>query len=114
MRTDTGCRWVPGTWALRLQGRCVFFSASRQYWGGITIYQNENTAVEHSTFRAGPARIELPGGYIGYLTHKKTPTPYDRYRVLGIVLLQGPRGVRFLISEVPLYTHAPRQTHFFL
>jgi len=40
----------------------------------------------------------------GYLAHKKTPThPWDPARTLGIGLRQGPRGVRFLISEVPLY-----------
>ena len=43
----------------------------------------------------------------GYLAHKKTPTPLDRHRSLGMVLLQGPRGVRFLISEVPLYAWFP-------
>ena len=40
----------------------------------------------------------------GYLAHnKKPPPPKDPPRTLGNVLLQGPRAVRFLISEVPLY-----------
>ena len=39
----------------------------------------------------------------GYLAHKKQPPPHDHHRALGIVLLQGPRGALFLMSEVPLY-----------
>ena len=39
----------------------------------------------------------------GYLAHKKTPAPLDHHRALGIGLLQGPRGKRFIMSEVPLY-----------
>ena len=39
----------------------------------------------------------------GYLAHKKTPTPYDPFMALRIGLRWGPRGVRVLISEVPLY-----------
>ena len=39
----------------------------------------------------------------GYLAHKKNRTPpKDGHRSLGMVLLQGPRGWRFLMSEVPL------------
>ena len=38
----------------------------------------------------------------GYLAHKKPPPPQDFHRALGIVLLQGPKGARFLMSEVPL------------
>ena len=37
-----------------------------------------------------------------YLAHKKTPTPLAPPRTLGIALRWGPRGVRFLGSEVPL------------
>ena len=33
---------------------------------------------------------------------KKQPPPYDHHRALGMVLLQGPRGRRFLMTEVPL------------
>jgi hypothetical protein len=40
----------------------------------------------------------------GYLAHKKTPTPYDHHRALGIALLKGPMEGCFLVSEVPLYT----------
>ena len=36
-------------------------------------------------------------GVQGYLAHKKTPSPP------GMGLLQEPRGLRFLISEVPLW-----------
>ena len=38
-----------------------------------------------------------------YLAHKKQPPPQDHHRVLGIVLLKGPRGALLLMSEVPLY-----------
>ena len=33
---------------------------------------------------------------------RKPPSPYDPPKTLGIGLWQGPRGVRFLMSEVPL------------
>ena len=36
------------------------------------------------------------------ITASKVP-PEDHRRALGIFLLEGVRGVRFLISEVPLY-----------
>ena len=40
----------------------------------------------------------------GYLAHKKpTPPPEDHHRALGIALLRGPTGTRFLMGEVPLY-----------
>ena len=38
-----------------------------------------------------------------HLAYKKQPSPQDHHRALGTSLLQGPRGVLFLISEVPLY-----------
>ena len=48
----------------------------------------------------------------GYLAHKKPPPPYYYLRALGIVLLQGPREWRFLMSDVPLYTTLQRSlTH---
>ena len=34
---------------------------------------------------------------------RNSPPPQDRHRALGIVLLYGPRGALFLMSEVPLY-----------
>ena len=34
---------------------------------------------------------------------RNSPPPYDHHRDLGIVLLYGPRGALFLMSEVPLY-----------
>ena len=39
----------------------------------------------------------------GYLAHKKTPIPLGSPRTLGIGLLKGPTGRRFLMNEVPLY-----------
>ena len=40
----------------------------------------------------------------GYLADLNTPhPPQDRRRTIGIGLRKGPRGVRFLVSEVPLY-----------
>ena len=38
----------------------------------------------------------------GYLAHKKHPYPWYHHMSLGIGLCEGPRGVRFLVSEVPL------------
>ena len=40
----------------------------------------------------------------GYLAHKKTPTPKDHHRSLGIGPLKGPTKGLFLRSEVPLYS----------
>ena len=45
----------------------------------------------------------------GYLAHQKHPPPQDPHRSLGIVLLQGPTGVVFLMIEVPLYRAASRR-----
>ena len=47
-----------------------------------------------------------------YLIHKKLSTPQDHHRVLRIGLPKDLRGGRFLMSEVPLYTHAPRAVVF--
>jgi hypothetical protein len=41
-------------------------------------------------------------GVQGYLAHKQHPPPQDHHTALGIVLLQGPTGEDFLMSEVPL------------
>ena len=41
-------------------------------------------------------------GYWDTSLIRNSPPPQDHYRALGIVLLQGPRGARFLMSEVPL------------
>ena len=41
----------------------------------------------------------------GCLAHDKTPIPLGPPRIPGTSLLQGPREVRFLVSEVSLYTH---------
>ena len=34
---------------------------------------------------------------------RNSPLHHDHHRALGIILLQGLRGARFLMSEVPLY-----------
>ena len=41
-------------------------------------------------------------GVQGNLAYQKTPTPPYPLKALGIGLLSGPRGVHFLIDEVPL------------
>ena len=52
------------------------------------------------------ARARL-GSYRGTsLIRKRTP-PQGRHMSLGIVLVKGPRGWRFLMSEVPLYYDRP-------
>ena len=45
----------------------------------------------------------MHGPYGGTLLIRKCPPPQDHHRALGISLLQGPRGMRFLMREVPLY-----------
>ena len=47
-------------------------------------------------------RIETKPCYRGTSLIRKRPAPWDPPRTLGIALLQGLRGVRFLVSEVPL------------
>jgi len=42
-----------------------------------------------------------------------SPPPQGHHRALGIILLQGPRGSRFLMSEVLLYAAGgPMPVHF--
>ena len=41
--------------------------------------------------------------YRGTSLIRNSPPPRDRHRALGTVLLQGPWGALFLMSEVPLY-----------
>jgi len=43
--------------------------------------------------------------YRGTSLIRKRPPPYDHHRAPGMVLLQGPRRRRFLMSEAPLYPH---------
>jgi len=50
-----------------------------------------------------PDREGVRGGVQGYPAHKTPPRPEDHHRALDIVLLWGPRWVRFLMGEVPLY-----------
>ena len=48
-------------------------------------------------------RGQASGGVVqGYLAHKNRHPPRDSHGALGIGQLKGPRGVRFLMSEVPL------------
>ena len=52
--------------------------------------------------------------YVGF-SLTRTPPPPDHHKALYIGLLQGPRGVRFLVSEVPLQsldTHTGWQTFY--
>ena len=49
------------------------------------------------SWRTGGARIPL-----AHLAHKNPPPLLDHHRALEIVLLQGPRGGQFLMSELPL------------
>ena len=58
-----------------------------------------------SVERAGPTRCgsgSSLNGLQGYLAHDKTLTPLGLPQTLGTGLLQGPRGLHFLVSEVPL------------
>ena len=64
--------------------------------GSALALRRERTRI-HSC-----ASIHLIRALQGYLNHNKTPTPLGLHRALGIVLLQGIRGMRFLVSEVPL------------
>ena len=61
--------------------------------------------VRSATLRATIERtITMCRGPIqGYLTDEKPPPQQDFHRALGRVLLQGPRGAQFLLSEAPLY-----------
>ena len=51
-----------------------------------------------------------PGALQGHLAHKKTHPSWDYRRALGPGLRQGPRGVRFLLSEAPLQSCSSRST----
>ena len=55
----------------------------------------------------GVCRIILEGSQTvqEYLAHEKRTVPQDNRRTLGIVLLQVPRGVLFLMNEVALFTY---------
>ena len=70
---------------------------------------SEDAADEASGARGQPQTRQAqekclkPSEMQRYLAHKKPPPPWDRHRTLRIFLLQGPRGRRFLMSEVPLY-----------
>jgi hypothetical protein len=46
-----------------------------------------------------------------YLARKKTSNPLNLHRALAMVLLDGPRVRRFLLSKVPLYTRVSKLTY---
>ena len=56
---------------------------------------------------------EIPS-YMGDLVHKKLSSSQDHDRALGIVLLWGPRGVLFLMSEGPLQSAVVQGTVAFV
>jgi len=56
----------------------------------------------HGTCIESRGKDEHDSTLQGYLAHKKHPFLQDYHRALGIGLLQGPMGVVFLMSEVPL------------
>jgi len=41
--------------------------------------------------------------YTGTSLMRNSPSPWGHHRAVGIVLLQGPRGALFLMSEAPMY-----------
>jgi hypothetical protein len=49
-----------------------------------------------------PLKVYLVLCLQGYLAYKKPPHPWDHHRALGMRLLYGPRGGRFLSGEVPV------------
>ena len=54
-------------------------------------------------------RTNLEQEYRGTSPIKKRPPPYDPFMTLGMGLQLGPRGERFLTSEVPLYISFKRR-----
>ena len=66
--------------------------------GGAVSYER-GTPV-HSLLEPLP-NVDL--AYRGISLIRKRPPPYDPPMALGMVLLQGPTGWRFLVSEVPLH-----------
>jgi len=41
---------------------------------------------------------------------RNCPPPQDHHRALGIILLKGPRGALFLMSEVPVLSSVPSES----
>ena len=60
-----------------------------------------------------PAEMSLPHKhlYLGSQVVDVWVPPWDSPRTLGIGLRQGPRGLHFLVSEVPLYMHGTCGVH---
>ena len=50
------------------------------------------------------AKMQARFPYRGTSLIRNRPPPQDVHRALGIVLLYGPKGALFLMSEVPLHT----------
>ena len=70
---------------------------------GTSLIRNSPPSYNHPRARGiVPDGGSWPG-LKGYLAHKKQPPPESHHRALGIFLLYGPRGVLFLMSEIPLY-----------
>ena len=59
-----------------------------------------------STLHPTPYTLHPTPGvpYRGASLIRNCPPPQDHCRSLGIGLMKGPRGLLFLMSEVPLYT----------
>ena len=79
-------------------GRALTFEEGGGGGGGVSF------AIK--VFSHHTCSLEAASGLClqGYLAHQKRPPPQDPPRTLPIGLRWGPRGVRFLVSEVPLYS----------
>ena len=71
----------------------------------VCEHSRRSTTTTGPSISAYASSGSLEGHVQGYLAREKTPTPlYTLPMTLDIGLLQGLRGVRFLMSEVSLYT----------
>jgi len=57
----------------------------------------------HNLASVGALRAQIPTVYRDSSLIRNTPPPEGHHAALDIVLLLGPRGALFLMSEVPLY-----------
>ena len=71
-------------------------SAARHRPHRDQFYENKRTGLQSPLCGRGDANT-----YRGTLLIRNSTPPKDHHRALGIVLLQGPRGALFLMSEVP-------------
>ena len=68
-----------------------------------TVFSQQNTAGAGGRGRGGGETTDLnPEPYRGISLIRKRPTPQDPARTPVIGLRQGPRGVFFLVRELPL------------